>query len=192
MKKLGILMALAMVAGSASAAIILDDADWANAATFYGTGAYTFNGTDVAGDPGYEFTSTFDATIQYGATSTYYGLVFAGVPVANIPADVWHLELENTSTFATVVVLQVVIDDATHTTTVMSPQIASGATYTFDWDLTELGTTVQNLQFATAAFGVQNQAITGVSTTMIPEPATLGLFSVFAGAALFIRKKFMI
>ena len=28
--------------------------------------------------------------------------------------------------------------------------------------------------------------------TVIPEPATLGLFAVFGGAALFIRKKFMI
>ena len=191
MKKLGLLVALAMVAGSASAVIILDDTDWATAADFFGTGTYTFNGTDVAGDPGYEFTSTFDATIEY-ASPTYYGLVYAGVPVASIPADVWHLEVENTSAFTTVVILQVVIDSATHATTVVSPQIAAGATHTFDWDLTVLGTTVQSLQFATAAFGGQGQAITGVSTTVIPEPATLGLFSVFAGAALFIRKKFMI
>ena len=192
MKKLGLLVALALVAGSASASIILNDAQWATAADFYGTGTYTFNGTDVAGDPGYEFTSTFDATVQYGGTPAYYGFVFAGVTVPDVPADVWHLEVENTSAFTTVVVLQVVIDGATHATTVMSPQIASGNTHTFDWDLTALGTTVNSLQFATAAFGAQDQSVTGVSTTVIPEPATLGLVAAFGGAVLFIRKKFMI
>lgn len=175
MKKLGRVVALAMVAGSASAAIILSDTQLATATNFYGTGTYTFNSTDVAGNPGYEFTTSFDATIGYqDPPIAYYGLVFAGIPVPDIPADTWQFEVENTSAaHDTVVILQVVIDGVTHPTTVLSPTLAPGDTYTFNWDLTALGSTVNNLQFSTGAFGAQGAPVSGVSTTVIGPPITL-------------------
>jgi len=67
MKKLGLLLALATIAGSASATIVLNDAQWATAWTGGANPCTTYDGSvDVAGDPGYEFTVTAAATEDWG------------------------------------------------------------------------------------------------------------------------------
>jgi len=172
MKKLGLLAVWALVAGSASAAIILGDAQLATAGDFFGTGTYTFSSTDVAGNPGYEFTTSFDATTDAGGY--FYGLVFAGIGIGSIPTDIWKFEVKNTSvSHDTIIILQVVIDGATHPTTVLSPSLAPGATHLFEWDLTALGDMVSSLEFATGVIAPQGTAVSGVSTTVIGPPVTL-------------------
>ena len=180
------------MAGSASADIILDDAKWATCTNnFYNTGDGTISGADVTGDPGYEFTSSARATVDVGlGTDLYAAFVFSTVTrfFPLLAADIWHLDLKNTSAFDTQVTLQVVMVGSEDRYSTDSGLIAPGATYTFDWDLTALGETVDRFEFSTAALGPQDTMVENISTTVIPEPATQGLIIVFGGLLIIIRR----
>jgi hypothetical protein len=68
--------------------------------------------------------------------------------------------------------------------------LAQGASATLAFiDITAVGVYVE---FGSTAAGNQTLAINNFQVDAIPEPATIGLISVFSGAILFIRRRFMI
>ena len=197
MKKLGLLVALAMIAGSASANFIATDAYWTQAAlnvvddaTGSSVGSTLDSSTDVPGDPGWEFGATVNPVNNAG--SYMYGWTEVKIDFGGVaPGDIWDIELQNTS--APGVSSQIFLMAYTSTVRYSSPDssglLAPGGTWAYSWDLTgETDLTGIGLWMAgSPAFGG-----TTISTTVIPEPATFGLVAAFGGAVLFVRKKFMI
>ena len=202
MKKLGLLVALAMIAGSASATLVLSDADWA------GTYKYTDGGTadsltgagilnsvvDGAGSGDVAITVTVDALHDGGGF--LYGIVFAMTDLA-VPAagDVWSVRLENLGAYANVM-LCALVDGGTYVqndgVVAVFDQAIGGTEPQVQMASFDLSghTTIESVGMLVFA---PEAALGGPQATIaVPEPATLGLFSVFAGAALFIRKKFMV
>ena len=200
MKKLGLLVALAMIAGSASAVYILPDTDWATATLYlhdnvpngeFGSGVLN-SSADVAGDPGYNFNVTVD---EINDTGTFlYGFVEMRVAYPSVPGDIISMTVQNTSATAGAqyFIIAYMDDDAdpfqNRFASADQGLIAAGDTSTMTLDVTGRSVTGISLWMgASSAFGG-----TTIDTTVIPEPATFGLFAVFGGAALFVRKKFMI
>lgn len=203
MKKTGILLALAMVAGSASATIIFDDAThWANAweATGNSGSVLTIPGTDIAGDPGYEFTVNANPTEDWG-WGTLVGYSQAVVSMGGAAVDTWEVEVKNThATSATAVQLVGWTSDNagggdwTYAQSgVWSPvPLNPGESVVLSWDIAATVPAAVSLDalgvmiVGTEAYGTE------VTVAMIPEPATLGMMTLLGGGILFIRKKFMI
>ncbi|MEN8254494.1 MAG: PEP-CTERM sorting domain-containing protein [Verrucomicrobiota bacterium] len=199
MKRLAILIALALVAGTASANIILTDAEWATAwESPDGTGsALTLPGVDIAGDPGYEFTVLANPIHDWG-WGTPIGYSQAVVSMNGAALDVWDVEVKNThATSATAVQLVGWFDDGAGNqwnyvqSVVWSPApLLPGQSASLSWDTTTTGyssiTALGVMIVGTEAYGPE------VTVAMIPEPATFGLVGLLGGGLLFVRKRFMI
>ncbi len=202
MKKTGILLALAMVAGSAAATIVFDDAThWANAWEAAGNAGSTLTipGTDIAGDPGYEFTVNANADQDWG-WGTLLGYSQAVVSMGGAAVDTWEVEVKNThATSATIVQLVGWTSDNagggdwTYAQSVVwSATLNPGDSQVLSWDIAATVPAAVSLDalgvmiVGTAAYGTE------VTVAMIPEPATLGMVALLGGSILWIRKKFMI
>ncbi|RLA58945.1 MAG: hypothetical protein DRQ89_14750 [Epsilonproteobacteria bacterium] len=189
MKKLAILMGLALVAGSASATIILTDAQWASA-TVYGVGGplgtldSIVDGSPAEGD--IEFTVTVDATLDGGGYT--YGFVEVEVPMGGIAGDVWELYVENTSAAASSQIFMAAVTNGVRVDGGPSTGImgAGDAAQTLSWDMSAL-TSIDSLTLWMAAAPVLGGT---TITTMVPEPATFGLMALLGGGMLWIRKRF--
>jgi len=189
MKKLAVLMGLALIAGSASATIILTDAQWASATVYnvdgpLGTLDSIVDGSAVDGD--IEFTVTVDATLDGGGF--LFGFVEVEVPMGGIAGDVWELRVENTSATASSQIFMAAVTngvrvDGGPTSGIMS---AGDAAQTLSWDMSAL-TSIDSLTLWMAAAPVLGGTTV---TTMVPEPATFGLMALLGGGMLFVRKRF--
>ena len=200
MKKLGLLVALAMIAGSASAIYILPDSDWATATLHLhnnvpngGLGSGVVNSSaDVAGDPGYNFNVTVDEINDSGA-GYFYGFVEMLVTYPSVAGDLISMEVRNDSAAAGAQYFIVAYMDDGDDVTVFNRLasagqglITAGNTSTMTLDVTGRSVTGISLWMgASTAFGG-----TTIDTTVIPEPATFGLVAAFGGVLLFVRRRF--
>lgn len=204
MKKLGILMALAMVAGAASATIIASDAIWANAYQQTGptydpaTGTGTIDSVvDGAGIGDVAISSTIDPLVDSG-NGYNYGWVYAMTDLAApVAGDIYSVRIDNVGTTFTQIMLSAIVDGGTYVQNdgilAVFDQAAGGSnpqiqTASFDLSAYTSVESVGMIIFAPQA-GVAggNQPIIAV-----PEPATLGMVALMGGGILFVRKKFMI
>ena len=213
MKKLGILVALALVAGSASATIVLDDSQWATLGFDMAIGgAGTLDSSvDIAGDPGYQWTATVEDVIPLEVAPGVfynYGLVriandTASLGVSTTP-DVWTAEFHNPGAAAVGGVMSAYVTGTTNgiafTGFINRPEtdylLNPGASATLSWDLTQtqdyggvplIITSVDKLGLMIA--GGTDFGGNTVTLEVIPEPATLGMVGILGGAMLWIRKR---
>jgi len=146
MKKLGLLLALALIAGSASANIVLTDAQWSMAAEADdGMGsALTLPGTDFYGDPGYRFEATIVPHSDWGWGSLV-GYTQVSVGMGGAAPDTWQAIVKNTHATSSVRV-QLVGWVSTNgvagggewiyqQTGIWTPELAPGESYTLNWDI---------------------------------------------------------
>ena len=204
MRKIGLLVALAMVAGSASATLVLSDAEWANAYQQTGGAFDTATGTGtidsvvdgpLLGDVA--ISSTIDPLTAH-PDGYSYGWVYAMTDLAApVAGDTYSVQIDNVGTSFVQIMLTAIVDGGTYVQndgvlTVFdaavggsNPQIQIAS---FDLSVHASIESVGMIIFAPQA-GVAggNQPVIAV-----PEPATLGLVAAFGGAVLFVRKKFMI
>ena len=123
MKKLGILVALALVAGSASATIVLDDSQWSTLGfdTAIGAAGTLDSSVDIAGDPGYQWTATVEDVIPLEVAPSvfyYYGFVniandTTSLGVGSTP-DVWIAEFNNPGAAAVGAVMSAYVTGTTN------------------------------------------------------------------------------
>ena len=188
MKKLGILIALAMVAGTASANIILDDATWA----FYATSS---GGTldaivDLPGDPGTQLQITPDST---GGWSAHIGYIPFNETTGAYAGLVWEATFQNNDDYAIYVEQVMFIDGWAWTPGGNGQWMYPGDTVTYTQTIPAYGVLdaaglviANDSSWTGRADGVQLQL------DVVPEPATFGLLGLLGGGIIWIRKRFMI
>jgi hypothetical protein len=188
-----------MIAGSASAIIVLDDAQWGTYFTAGSNAGTTFGGsTDIAGDPGYEFTVTANPTEDWGF-GALIGFQEVAVGMGGTAVDVWEVEIQNTGTNIAAVQLigwTSVTPGGGDWTYAQSGvwtaiPINPGDSQVLSWDIgTAIPTAVAIDALGLMILGTELGPT--VSVSAIPEPATLGMVTLLGGGILWIRKKFMI
>ena len=202
MKKLGLLVALAMIAGSASATLVLSDAEWANAYQQTGpdydpaTGTGTLDGVvDGAGLGDVALSATIDATTAHPAGFNYGWIYVMTDLAAPVAGDTYSIRLDNAGGTFIQVMLTAIVDGGTY---VQNDGIISVFDQAFggtepqqqmaSFDLSAFSTieSVGLIIFAPqAGVGGGNQP-----TLAVPEPATFGLLALMGGGILFVRRNF--
>ena len=199
MKKLGLLVALAMIAGSASAALILSDADWASTYKYTDggvadgfTGAGTLDSVvDGSGAMDVEISVTVDAFRDSGAGynfGTVYTMVDLAAPVAG---TVWNFDVQRITDIVSIWPIALVDGGGFVQGDIGTAYSLDGSVESFSYDLSG-HTTIESVGLiifaAQAGIGVDGPQ----ATIAVPEPATFGMMALVGGGILFIRKKFMI
>lgn len=211
---LAALVTAALFAGSASAVpITLDDAQWGSMdiATPNPYFVGTITGSDIAGDPGYNW----DMNVVKPTGSPYpYGLLNIGAETSTMgltvtPGDEWSVEFENpmASAYMGVLLTAYVVDGSGTSRWVSQPYadpaetiITAGQTKTVSWDLlsgidpsTQTGVAISSIsQLGLTFIGDADGGGEALSLQVIPEPATLAMVGLFGGGLLVVRRLFSI
>ncbi|MEN8254493.1 MAG: hypothetical protein ABFR33_03380 [Verrucomicrobiota bacterium] len=172
-----VVFALALVAGSASAAFELTDSHWTNFWLGGATGSTTTNSVvDTATDPGYEWGITIDPTEDWGAGPNTAGFQEIAVSMpSNTVSDLWRVTVQNTHATSTVKVQLMGWLSTTpgggdwgYTQSgVWSAELAPGAVETLVWDVAVSAPYIDALALmvvGTVAGG------TDVSVEVVPNP----------------------
>ena len=188
MKKLGILLALAMVAGSASANIILTDVNWATYTTSSGGTLDSIN--DMAGDPGTQLVITPDST---GGWSAHIGYMPFNETTGVFAGEVWEATFTTNDDYAIYVEQVVFLDGWGWNPGGNGTWLNPSDELTFTMTIPAYGVLdAAGLVIANDSSWTGRADGVALELDVVPEPATLGLVGLLGGGILWIRKRFMI
>ena len=198
---LAAIASMVLVSSVSEAALIVTDADWANSVFVDsdGVGGSLDAVTDIAGDPGYQFTATAVASpgdpLGVGATGVAGYVAFA-TDIADVPGQVWEVQVFNPGTVDMWTQPIAWVDGLPDP--VIGPfntggPLTVGRFETQVFDLSSF-TTINKVGFrqygADPAAGAAAGLTTSFTTTfqVVPEPTSLALVGLGGMAMMFLHR----